>query len=51
MGGGIRIIEGEYEQRAGYKRYSVVGNGPDSVLEAYLPGTGDTVMLSAVPPE
>ena len=24
---------GEYEQRAIYKRYNVVGNGPDSVLE------------------
>ena len=75
---------GEYEQKAVYKRYNVVGNDPDSVLEtscwiyvliskyngwvfcgrdepyfacthsasaddrhcnqAYLPGTGDTVM-------
>ena len=30
----IRIIEGEYEQRAVYKRSNVVGNGPGSVLKA-----------------
>ena len=31
----VRMIVGEYEQRAFYKRYNVhvVGNGPDSVLE------------------
>ena len=29
----VRIIVGEYEQRAVHKRYNVVGNGPNSVLE------------------
>ena len=29
------MIVGEYEQRAVYKRYNVVGNGPDSVLETF----------------
>ena len=27
------MIVGEYEQRAVYKCYNVVGNGPDNVLE------------------
>ena len=27
----IRMIVGKYEQRAGYKRYYVVDNEPDSV--------------------
>ena len=33
-GGGTHLcmIVGEYEQRAVYKRYTVVGNSPDSVL-------------------
>ena len=26
---------GEYEQRAVYKRYNIVGNDPDSVLETF----------------
>ena len=29
----VRIIVGEYEQTAVYKRCNVVGKGPDSVLE------------------
>ena len=29
----VGMIVGEYVQRAVYKRYNVVGNGPDSVLE------------------
>ena len=29
----VRMILGEYDQRAVYKRYNVVGNGPDSVLD------------------
>ena len=29
----VRMIVGEYEQRAVYKRYTVVGNGLDSVVE------------------
>ena len=33
----VRMIVGEYEQRAVYKRYNVVGSGPDSALET--PGT------------
>ena len=28
-----RMIVGEYRQRSVYKRYNVVGNGPDSVLK------------------
>ena len=28
----VPMIIGEYEQRALYKHYDVVGNGPDSVL-------------------
>ena len=27
------MIVGEYEQRAVYKRYNAVDNGPDNVLE------------------
>ena len=29
----VRMIVGEYERIAIYKRYNVVDNGPDSVLE------------------
>ena len=29
----VHVIVGKYEQRAGYKRNSIDGNGPDSVLE------------------
>ena len=29
----VSMIVGEYKQRAVYKRYNVVGNGPRSVLE------------------
>ena len=29
----VRIIVGEYEQRAAYKRYNEVGNGHDGALE------------------
>ena len=29
----VRMIVGEYEQRAIYKRYNVLGNGHHSVLE------------------
>ena len=32
----FRMIVGEYEQRAVYKRYNVFGNGSNSVLKTFL---------------